>query len=66
MMQSLRTFGVLVSLAVAGVLLSACDPEEQDRVLLYEKGTYLGQADEELSPEARQELRNRARYQRGL
>lgn len=65
-MQSVRTFGVLVSLAVAGVLLSACDPEEQDRVLLYEKGTYLGQADEELSSETRQELRNRARYQRGL
>lgn len=65
-MQSVRTFAVLMSLAAAGVLLSACDPEEQDRVLLYEKGTYLGQADEELSPETRQELRNRARYQRGL
>ncbi len=65
-MQSVRTFAVLMSLVAAGALLSACDPEEQDRVLLYEKGTYLGQADEELSPETRQELRNRARYQRGL
>ena len=55
-----------IALAAALVLslsLSACDPNEQDRVMRYEKGTYLGEPDTPLSAEARDELRSRARLQ---
>jgi len=62
-MRSVRTLAALATLAAAGLLLAACDPEEQGRVLRYEKGTYLGQPDEEISPEVREALRERARRQ---
>lgn len=54
-------------LAGAGLVLalSACDESEQGRILRYEKGTYLGQADSELTTEQRDELRARARRQAG-
>lgn len=57
----------LVPVAAAGLLLSlaACDESEQGRVLLYEKGTYLGQSDSELTDQQRQELRARAMLQSG-
>jgi len=65
-MRSVRRLAALAALTAAGLVLAACDPEEQDRVLLYEKGTYLGQPDEEISPEVREALRERARRQGGL
>ena len=46
-----------------GLTLSACREEEQGRKLLYDKGTYLGEADEGLSDEDRAKLRQRATYQ---
>lgn len=49
----------------AGLLLSGCEEEEQDRVLIYEKGTYLGEEDQPLDQETLNELRNRARNQAG-
>lgn len=54
-------------LAGAGFVLAlaACDESEQGRILRYEKGTYLGKADSELSEEQRDELRQRARRQAG-
>jgi len=55
-------------LAVAGLLassllLSGCDPDEQDRVLLYDKGTYKGKPDTALSDADREALRARVRNQ---
>ncbi|MEO3429386.1 hypothetical protein AAFN88_11045 [Pelagibius sp. CAU 1746] len=52
--------GATLVLALAG-----CDESEQGRVLRYEKGTYLGKADSELSEERRDELRSRATLQSG-
>lgn len=54
-------------LAGAGLVLAlgACDESEQGRILLYEKGTYLGPSDSELSDAQREELRQRALRQAG-
>ena len=43
--------------------LTACQESERDRLLRYEKGTYLGAKDQSLSPEQLQSLQLRARYQ---
>jgi hypothetical protein len=59
---------MLIALSVAlaaSLLVSACDEAEQGRVLRYEKGTYLGQKDPALSNRERNDLRARARMQRG-
>lgn len=58
-------FHLLVPALAAGLLLSACDEAEQGRILRYEKGTYLGKPDQELSEEDREELMQRARLQQG-
>ena len=50
----------VVSLAF---LLGACDESEQDRILLYKKGTYLGKPDAPLTEEQVDELRQRATLQ---
>ena len=52
-------------LLCAGLTLSACDEDEQGRVLRYDKGTYLGEADKPLDQNTLDELRNRARNQEG-
>lgn len=66
MLHSIRKLPLFAGLAAVALVLSACDPEEQDRILRYEKGTYLGQPDEELSPDVQNALRARVRYQRGV
>ena len=56
----------LTPLAVGLVLvlgLAACDQDEQGRILRYEKGTYLGPTDTELSEETRDALRARTALQ---
>ena len=50
---------LLMSLA-----LQACREEEQGRILLYDKGTYLGKADQPLTGAQREALRHRASRQR--
>jgi hypothetical protein len=58
----------LVTFAVIGIMAiatSSCREEEQGRLLSYEKGTYLGQADTALSAEQLNELANRSRLQSG-
>ncbi len=62
----MRASSVIVagSLIAAGLVLGACREQEQDRVLLYEKGTYLGQPDTALSEETRMALRQRSQFQR--
>lgn len=49
---------ILAILAVAG-----CRLDEQERQTQFEKGTYLGEADQQLTDEQLGELRGRARYQ---
>ncbi|MDP6175106.1 MAG: hypothetical protein QGF09_13150 [Rhodospirillales bacterium] len=58
---------VLIGCAAAlAVTLGACRPEEQGRILSYQKGVYLGKADSPLTAKARSAARDRARYQGGL
>lgn len=55
---------LIVPLLVVLLALSGCREDEKDRVLNYEKGTYLGPPDTELNAETLHELRQRAQYQR--
>ena len=50
--------GLGLLLAVAG-----CKESERDRVLMYNKGTYLGPTDQKLDDGAVRNLQNRVRYQ---
>jgi hypothetical protein len=65
----MRVSTKLIRLAAAAALVTAlaavsgCREEEQGRILLYDKGTYLGQPDQEITDAQRQELRSRARNQ---
>lgn len=45
---------------VAGAALQGCRKEEQDRVLFFDKGTYLGKPDEPLTDQQIDALRRRA------
>ncbi len=62
-MQTKRSLLVLSVIFVTGLLLSACDEAEQDRILRYEKGTYLGQKDQMLTERQQADLRARTRMQ---
>jgi hypothetical protein len=64
----MRTKRILLALATvlaAGLVVSACDEAAQDRILRYEKGTYLGPKDQMLTAEQQAELRARTRLQEG-
>jgi hypothetical protein len=52
-------------LAAGGLALMGCRSEEQNRIKRFEKGTYLGNPDQKLDQEQVDELRHRARSQRG-
>lgn len=55
---------VAVAIVLAsGVALGGCREEEQDRILLFEQGEYLGQPDETLDESQVEELRSRATRQ---
>jgi hypothetical protein len=64
-MQTKRFLLVLSTVFAAGLVLSACDEAEQDRILRYEKGTYLGPKDQVLSNQQQAALRARSRMQEG-
>ena len=55
---------LLGCLLVAGLAISGCRKEEQNRTLGFEKGTYLGNPDQQLTDEQQTELRHRANIQR--
>ena len=59
-----RKFLVFFALTVVAVGLPACAEEEQNRVLSYEKGTYLGKTDQQLSKDQLRTLINRSNAQR--
>ena len=54
----------LVGALGLGLLLQGCREDEQDRVLLYDKGTYLGPGDPPLEAQQVDELRYRAQNQK--
>jgi hypothetical protein len=58
--KTIGFLGVLSALLVA----QGCREEEQDQILIHEKGVYQGQADEGLASEQVQDLRSRARSQK--
>ena len=59
-----RDFLKVLVLATFVAALSSCAEEEQNRLLSYEKGTYLGPADQSLTDEQVRELMARADIQR--
>ena len=59
-----RKFFVLLSFLALSFVLSACAEEEQNRVLSYEKGTYLGQLDQKLTEDQLRQLMRRSNGQR--
>ena len=59
-----RKILVLFALTAVAAGLSACAEEEQNRVLIYEKGTYLGKTDQQLSKDQLRSLINRSNAQR--
>ena len=59
-----RDFRKVLVLATFVAALSSCAEEEQNRLLSYEKGTYLGPADQSLSDEQVRKLMTRADIQR--
>ena len=60
--MALGAFRWLVLLGIA-LAVQGCREDEQDRVLMYEPGTYLGQPDEPLDQEQVEALRQRAARQ---
>lgn len=55
---------LMVALAGSLLLVGGCREEEQGRPLVYDKGTYQGQADEKLADDQVEALRQRAARQR--
>ena len=55
---------MLGCLLVAGLAISGCRKEEQNRTLEFDKGTYLGNPDQSLTDEQLTELRHRANAQK--
>ncbi len=58
-----NTLALPIVVLAAGLLLAACDESEQDRVLRYEKGIYLGAPVTELSADQVEALRHHATRQ---
>jgi hypothetical protein len=53
-----------IGILLAGSALLGCRQDEQNRILAYEKGKYLGKADQKLSSEGVNRLRLRVANQR--
>lgn len=62
--DGLKRTAIAGCLVVVGLALGGCRDSEQDRVLMFEKGKYLGKPDQPLSEEQIDELRHRAEQQR--
>ncbi len=59
-----KNFLKIFALATFVAAFSSCADEEQDRLLSYEKGTYLGPTDQSLTDEQVRKLMARADIQR--
>ena len=60
----MSNFCKFFAIAALVTAISSCAKEEQNRLLSYEKGTYLGKADQSLTPEQVRNLMARADIQR--
>lgn len=62
----MNTHNIFKFIALTAVVtaLSACAEEEQNRLLSYDKGTYLGKVDQSLSPDQVRQLMMRSHIQR--
>ena len=60
----MSNFCKFFAMAAVVTAISSCAKEEQNRLLSYEKGTYLGKADQSLTPEQVRNLMARADIQR--
>lgn len=60
----IRPLLALCCFTVIGLALQGCREEEQDRILYFDKGHYLGTQDEGLTDSQVDALRSRARDQR--
>lgn len=58
-----KTISVLAALALVGLAVGGC--EDTERPLTYDKGVYGGQADQPLTEQQLEELRQRSQYQNG-
>ncbi len=65
-MKTGKLIVTLACLAAVGASLGACREDEQDRVLLYDKGVYLGKPDTPISKQARRALLARIQHQSGF
>jgi hypothetical protein len=63
-MKKARLPMIMGCLLMAGLAMSGCRKEEQNRPLEFQKGTYLGEQDQNLTEEQLRDLRQRARAQR--
>ena len=59
-----RKYFRLCAVVLLSAGLTGCAEEEQDRVLSYEKGTYLGKVDQKLSEDQLRKLAVRSNGQR--
>ena len=59
-----RNIFKFIALTAVVAALSACAEEEQNRRLSYDKGTYLGKADQSLSSDQVRQLMMRSHIQR--
>ena len=57
----LMRIAVATAFVASSLMLASCRKNEQNRILLYEKGKYLGNADEALTETQKDELRYRAK-----
>ena len=58
-----KFFFMITALIGLALGLSGCNQDEQGRILSYEKGTYLGQADQKLGEGQLRELEVRTKMQ---
>jgi len=63
-MLTIQNFLQVFALVTFVTVLASCAEEEQNRLLSYEKGTYLGPVDQSLTDEQVRELMARADIQR--
>ena len=62
-MKRMARMAAVAALGVATVTVAGCREDEQDRVLMFDKGVYLGEPDQALADDAMGDLRRRAENQ---
>jgi|Tabmets5t2r1_1033131.scaffolds.fasta_scaffold233329_1 hypothetical protein len=63
-MAKATSIGIWLAIAAIGLVAQGCREDEQNRPLLYDKGTYQGQPDPALSEQQVDALRQRAAEQK--